>query len=198
MIHFDRVPQPDDFDTKAVAPGMKWLEKHQDARRPKDLWTPFRPVLATGFRDLCAYSAMYEAVGTVDHFISFDEDRSKAYDWSNYRFAAGWINSSKQNLPSSDVLDPFDVMDGWFEVILPSLQLVLTDRIPVEFKTRAETMLVRLHLRDDERVIRQRRTWYQMYQDGEIGIAVLRRMAPLIAAAVAKQEAVDACRPARI
>ena len=47
---------------------------------------------------LCAYSAMYESVGTVDHFVSFHEDRSKAYEWGNYRYSAGWVNSSKQNV----------------------------------------------------------------------------------------------------
>src|ERR1041384_7919968 len=31
---------------------------------------------------------MYEPVGTVDHFVSCDEDRRRAYDWANYRYAA--------------------------------------------------------------------------------------------------------------
>jgi hypothetical protein len=96
MIHFDPVPEPPTFDEKARKPGDDWLASNLNAKRPKDFWSAFRGDLATGFRDLCAYSAMYEPVGTVDHFISWNEDHSKAYDWSNYRYASGWISSRKK------------------------------------------------------------------------------------------------------
>ena len=43
----------------------------------------------------------FEPVGTVDHFMSCHEDRSKAYEWRNYRYCAAWINSSKGNRVSS-------------------------------------------------------------------------------------------------
>jgi len=130
---------------------------------------------------------MYEPVGTVDHFVSCDEDRSKAYDWSNFRFASGWINSSKNSLSSNEIFDPFQVVNGWFEILLPSLQLVATDAVPEVLRDRANFVLKRLHLRDDERVIRQRREWYRMYQEGELTLDGLSKKAPLIAAAVAKQ-----------
>jgi len=130
---------------------------------------------------------MYEPVGTVDHFVSCDEDRSKAYDWSNFRFASGWINSSKNSLSSNEIFDPFQVVNGWFEILLPSLQLVATDAVPEVLRDRANFVLKRLHLRDDERVIRQRREWYRMYQEGELTLDGLSKKAPLIAAAVVKQ-----------
>jgi hypothetical protein len=81
----------------------------------------------------------------------------------------------------------FLVEDDWFEILLPSLQLVLTDAVPPEERTRAEFTLQRLHLRDDERVIRQRQQWYQLYLDGEITLTGLERNAPLIARAIKKQ-----------
>jgi hypothetical protein len=130
---------------------------------------------------------MYEPVGTVDHYLSCHEHRERAYDWSNFRFASQWINSSKRSADDA-VLDPFEVEDDWFEILLPSLQLVVTDRVPPEQRTRAEHTLRRLHLRDDERVIRQRAEWYRMYTDGEINLEGLRRKAPLIAWAVVKQQ----------
>ena len=132
---------------------------------------------------------MYEPVGTVDHFVSCEEDRTRSYDWANYRYAAGWINSSKQALRSHELVDPFAVESGWFELLLPSLQLVITDRVPAAWRERAERMLVRLHLGHDERVVRQRREWYRMYQEGELTLDGLARKAPLIAAAVRKHEA---------
>ena len=129
---------------------------------------------------------MYEPVGTVDHYLSCDNPASRhlAYEWDNYRFASGWINSSKQTA-DANVLDPFEVADGWFSLLLPSLQLVLMEEnIPIDQLERARYTLERLHLRDDERVIRQWREWYRMYQDGEITLDGLERKAPLIARAV--------------
>ena len=42
--------------------------------------------------------------------------------------------------------------------------------------------------KNDERVIRQRREWYRMYQDGELTLEGLRAKAPLIAAAIDKTD----------
>jgi hypothetical protein len=189
MIHFLPVPKPADFTTKVEAPGNAWPKTHPNAKRPKDFWSPFKGALQEGFSHLCAYSAMYEPVGTVDHFVSCHEDRWRAYEWANYRYAAGWINSSKQNVRSDRILDPYEVQDDWFQLILPSLQLVLTDKVPPTKRDQAEFVLRRLRLRDDERVIRQRREWYRMYQDGEITLEGLARKAPLIARAVARANA---------
>lgn len=184
MIRFEAVPKPEGFAATVEQPGATWLGNNPDAKRPRDLWSPFKAILADGFRSLCAYSAMYEPVGTVDHFVSWHEDKSKAYEWENYRYSAGWINSSKKSLESAKIFDPFDVEDGWFEIILPSLQLVVSDAIPDEHVARAEYVLERLHLRDDERVLRQRRAWYRMYQEDELSLEGLRTKAPLIARAV--------------
>ena len=187
MIRFERVPEPPTFDQKARKPGRQWLQDHPDAQRPRDYWTPFKPDLANGFHDLCGYSAMWVPAGTVDHYISFRAERLLAYEWDNYRHAAGWVNSSKQ-CADDLVLDPFEVEDGWFEILLPSLQLVVTDAAPAELRARAEYTLARLHLRDDERVIRQRREWYRMHCDGELTLEGLRTKAPLIARAIDKQQ----------
>ena len=183
MIHFVRVPEPQAFRDQAAVPGMRWLTEHPEGR-PPPLWRDFREHLADGFRNLCAYSAMYEPVGTVDHWVSIHEDRSRAYDWTNYRFASSWMNACKSGAMSSELLDPFVVRDGWFEILLPSLQLVVTQAVPEESRGRAEHVLNRLRLRDDERLLRQRREWHRMYQDGELSLEGLAGKAPLIATAV--------------
>ncbi len=184
MIYFDPVSEPPDFDSKARQPGKAWLAANPPPKRPRDYWSDFRPALADCFHNLCAYSVMYIPEGTVDHFVSCHEDRSKAYDWENYRYCAGWINASKGNTPADKMLDPFVVETGWFEIDLPSLQLRVADTIPPEVRERAEFVLERLHLRDDERVLRQREGWYALYQEGNLTLAGLEKLAPLIAAAV--------------
>ena len=114
------------------------------------------------------------------------KDRSLAYAWDKYRFCSGWINQSKSKLPSDCLLDPYDVGLGWFEILLPSLQLRVSDEAPSEVRERAEFMIRKLHLRDDERAIRVRRSWLELYERGDLTLDGLRDRAPLIAAAVAK------------
>ena len=185
MIRVTPPQEPGNFDAECRQPGNSWLAAHSTGR-PRDYWTPFKGQLADGFGQRCGYSAMYEPVGTVDHYRSAKQQRSLAYEWSNYRFSAQWINSSKQTADNA-VLDPFEVQDDWFEILLPSLQLVLNEAaIPAGQLAKARLTLEKLHLRDDERVIRQRREWYRMYQAGELTLAGLRKKAPQIARAVEK------------
>ncbi|MBD2569292.1 hypothetical protein [Anabaena lutea] len=189
MLKFNPPPEPQDFDVKARQPGNNWLAKSIDPKkRPRDYWSNFKSDLADGFSNLCAYSAMYEPVGTVDHFLCCENHRHLAYEWSNYRFASGWINSSKGTL-DDQLLDPFEVEDDWFEILLPSLQLVITNTVPPEERQKAEFTLQRLHLRDDERVLRQRQEWYKLYIDDDLTLTGLEKKAPLIARAIKKQQA---------
>ncbi|MFB2920359.1 MULTISPECIES: hypothetical protein [Aerosakkonema] len=187
MIRFNPPSEPPEFDQKARQPGNNWLAKNPNNLRPRDYWSPFKSNLADGFGNLCGYSVMYEPVGTVDHYLSCENYPNLAYEWSNYRFASAWINSSKRTL-DDQVLDPFQVGEDWFEIILPSLQLVLTNKVPPAERQRAEFTLQRLRLRDDERVIRQRQQWYQLYLDGDITLEGLEKKAPLIARAIRKQQ----------
>lgn len=183
-------PEPEDFDAKCRQKGLAWLQRNPQGtrkqKRPTDYWSPFRPVLADRFANLCAYGAMHEPVGTVDHFQPIKADETLAYEWRNYRYASGWLNSSKSKCAA--VLDPFDVQPGWFEVLLPSLQLVARkDRIPEALHPLVDETLKRLHLCDDERIVRQRRQWLKMYEEGHLDLAGLQELAPLIAEAVRTQ-----------
>lgn len=195
MIEIDRqrLAEPADFDAQCRQKGLQWLAAHPKATRkaktrPRDYWSPFKPQLADAFCDLCAYGAMYEPVGTVDHFEPVDANEARAYDWDNYRFASAWINSSKNKRTA--VLDPLWVQQGWFEVLLPSLQLVMVHKkVPAHLQALAEQTLTDLHLRDDERVVRQRRAWLRRYEEGKLTLDRLWEVAPLIAAAVENRAA---------
>lgn len=124
------IPEPYDFDDDCRKKGLAWLKKNPNCKRPKDFWSPFRHALADGFSDRCGYSAMWISSGTVDHFVSIHADQTLAYEWSNYRYVEGWINGSKNKCNETEILDPFDVENGWFEILLPSLQLVVSDSLP--------------------------------------------------------------------
>jgi hypothetical protein len=182
--------EPADFDKQVRKPGRAWLREHRGStRRPPAYWRRCHAQLAAAFEERCAYTAMFlGAPGTADHFVSIEENRNLAYEWSNYRYAAGWINSRKQSLRSEDLLDPFHVGNGWFELLLPSLQLQVSARCPTQRRTLAENTLKALGLRDDERVLRYRRQWLAEYESGEIDLDYLAKKAPLIAEAVHRWE----------
>ena len=124
----------------------------------------------------------------MDHFLSVKSRPDLTYEWSNYRFAAHELNACKKNADAA-VLDPYEVGAGWFEIRLPSLQLLATDLVPKALRAKAEYTLVRLGLRDGERVLRARRRWLELYEKGELTFEGLLRCAPLIAQAVRVQKA---------
>ena len=187
MIPVAKVKKPKDFDKTVKTPGDKWLKENPLASRAQPLWTAYTSILADGFSKLCGYAAMHDPTGgTVDHYLSFKNHRRLAYDWGNYRFASATLNSSKRNADDA-VLDPYEVGEGWFEIELPSLQMRLTKEVPAACRAKAEFTLERLGLRDGERAIRWRQSWYRLYLSGELTLEGLRQMAPLIALAVEKQ-----------
>jgi hypothetical protein len=124
--------------------------------------------------------------GQVDHFIPVAVFKAEAkhhlaYEWSNFRYGEGTLNQRKA---TARVLDPYDVQDDWFRVLLPSLQLILTDKVPDRIRALAEFTLERLGLRDHEVVVRYRREWFRMYQEGRLSLDGLQEVAPLVARAV--------------
>jgi hypothetical protein len=180
------IPVPAEFEQRCRQAGNTWLIAHPSEARPRDYWSPFRHALADGFGNRCGYGGMWISSGTVDHFVSCDEDRQQSYEWSNYRYVEGWINSSKRAQRSVDLLDPFEVQAGWFEVDLPSLQMRLTAQVPDAVLARAQHTLTRLPLRDDERILRTRRAWLEAYERGA-PLDLIRDKAPLIAEAIVRQ-----------
>lgn len=187
VIPVGKTPKPAQFDEKARTPGNQWLaENSTSTKRPPAYWNKFTADLRNGFKGLCGYAAMLDPTGgTVDHYLSYKNHRQLAYEWDNYRFASGTLNSSKKNADDT-VLDPCQVQAGWFEILLPSLQMQVTDAVPAALRAKAEYTLKRLQLRDGERIIRWRQSWYEMYKDGQLTLDGLRQVAPLIADAVKK------------
>ncbi|MCY1017767.1 hypothetical protein [Pyxidicoccus sp. MSG2] len=190
MVRCIPADEPADFDAQVRRPGARWLrENPRHPGRPPALWRAFNAELAEAFEQRCAYTAMFlGAPGTADHFVSLEEDRGQTYEWSNLRYSAAWLNSRKQALKSSQLLDPFEVRQGWFELLLPSLQLQVSSLCPPKHRKRAEDTLRLLGLDHDERVVRYRRQWLREYEQGEISLRYLERKAPLVAQAVRRWE----------
>ena len=198
MIRVAPPPEPPTFDAQCRNLGNTWLATHATGRL-RDFWTPFQPDLATGFTNRCGYKALWDLAGTVDHYLSCNNHRTESYQWANYRYASGSINSSKGTHDAA-ILDPFQVQDDWFVVDLLTMQLLPTAAIPPHERARADFTLLQLKLRHGTKVKRQRRVWYEMFKQGVFGaasaaIANLRVFAPQIAAAVENWQAANPGQP---
>ena len=187
MIRFTLSAEPPEFAERCRKRGRRWLRNNPGYDgRPCDYWSEFEPQLREAFRRLCGYCAMKIMKGNVDHFVPVSilkrrkEDR-RAYDWDNFRYVEGVLNQKKGNCI---VLDPFEVHDDWFQLLLPSMQLVLTDKVPRRLRKRAELTLKRVGLGHSEVVVRYRQEWFEMYRERKLTLEGLREVAPQIARAV--------------
>jgi len=199
MIPFSLQPEPAAFDADVRRKGLAWLQNTPGAaerRRPHPHWRPCLPDLRTAFRGLCGYAAMrIDCKGSVDHFKSWNATRATqpelAYEWSNFRFCSTWINAVKKE--DAAVLDPFVVQNGWFRIVLPTMELETTAEVPDQYRNLAQQTLDNLHLRDDEDLVDFRREWYEAYKSGDATFGLLEEWAPLVAMAV--KDLVDAGKP---
>ena len=186
MRHVKPVDEPAAFDARCRRRGRTWLKANPKYQRPRDYWSEFEPELRDAFSQLCGYCVMATMRCQVDHFIPVavlkqrNEDE-RAYEWTNFRYGEGVLNQRKS---SHIVLDPFKVRDNWFEILLPSLQLILTSEVPDRQRKLAEFTIKRLGLRDSEVVLRYRQKFFEMYRDGKLTLEGLEDLAPLIAGAI--------------
>lgn len=182
MIPVARVAEPEGFHAQVRLRGEAWRAEHPAVRELRPYWIEFLPQLREGFGKRCGYAAMWVPDGTVDHFRSQRDRPDLAYEWGNLRFASSLMNASKK---AREVLDPYEVGPDWFEVLLPSMEMVARfERIPAARHALVRATLASLPLVHDERIVRQRSEWYRQFRRGGVTLEGLRDFAPLIAEAV--------------
>jgi hypothetical protein len=191
MIRVEKQPEPDQFDAHCRAPGNAWLTAHPDQHQcAPPYWTEFKPHLRQAFGERCAWLAMWIAGGTVDHFHAQRDFPEQIYEWSNFRYSDSEINSAKKPAWEGRLLDPFEVDDGWFEILLPSCQLrILEQLVPEAMRERVRFTVSSLRLDHGEKVVDLRRHWLEQYESQSMTIEALERHAPLVARAVRKRDA---------
>lgn len=190
-----RENEPPFFHLNCREPGAAWLAAHpeKDPHEQSEWWSQFQPNLARHFAYRCGWLATcIEIDGIVEHWLSCgprngtpSPHRLLAFEWTNYRYATGVINSLKGTL-DDQIMDPCEVRDGWFEVLLPSFELSVTGDIPDALKEKARTTIKVLQLRRHKAQFTRWR-WYQRYwNNGNPDLPALQRDAPLVAAAISK------------
>lgn len=132
-------------------------------------WTRAMPALYAAYGGYCAYHARYVKRidnPTTDHFMALKSGTGNlpalmlAYTWSNYRLAGLQINAIKAAL--SDVLDPFEIGEGWFALNLGNFKTVVGPQAPEDQVEAIQTTITRLHL-DRGVIVESRRQMAQEY-----------------------------------
>lgn len=211
MIHVALADEPDDFDAKVRQPGLsaigELVGEQPTLRRPgprraqvasrreeipaskfPDFWTRAVNDLMTAYHRICAYVACYiepvTGMPTVDHMIPKSQGWDQVYEWSNFRLACSRMNSRKNDAP--DVLDPFEVETGWFELEVVSFQLKPSAGVDAPTRRRITDTITRLGLNDQEcRDLREE--YVTSYWGGAIPLNSLTRRAPFIAMELRRQ-----------
>jgi hypothetical protein len=92
------------------------------------------------------------------------------------------LNSRKNEF--GDVLDPFEIVDGWFQLELLGFQVVPAPDLPADIRTRVEETIERLGL-NDFRTSRERDA--ENYWARRISLAVLIEESPFVAKELRRQ-----------
>lgn len=219
MIRVTPAPEPASFDghvrqrgAAAVARllgqavGGRGRRPAKTYARPEDIpadrfparWTEARKSdgesalddLMSAYGQFCAYLGLYleRATGspTVDHYVPKQRNWQLVYEWSNYRLSASGVNGAKGLV---DVVDPFAVQPGWFELDLATFFVqagALVSGLPEVERMRIERTLPMLNLRQ---CVKQRGEYITLYRRGEIDWREVERRAPFIAYEMRRQGA---------
>ena len=187
VIRVQPKPEPPDFDEKVRQPGLR-AQQEAPPRTPP-LWRDeclFQ--LWEAYEGICSYLCVFIPQGSgarsVDHFVPKSRRPDLLYEWSNYRLACSLMNSRKGQF--EDVLDPFEIEDGWFVLDLSFLQVLPNPDLDEETRRGVQATIDRLDLNDNE-CLQARANDYDAYLRNEISLDLLKRWSPFVAREMGRQ-----------
>lgn len=113
--------------------------------------------------------------GAVEHFAPKSALSGRAYEWNNYRLATDKMNSRKGVF--DDVLDPFEIEEGWFRLELITGRIYPNGLLPEQHAV--QSTIARLKL-DDGKCSAVRRAWLEDYVKGDISAVFMKRKFPCV------------------
>lgn len=199
MIRIQPAPEPPTFDALIRVPGAAFLAKTPRPTskqfRSHSYWTRSIPDLRSAYSSICAYCChrIHADVGvdTVDHYWPKVPHPDRAYEWSNYRLVSSRLNNRKST--KDDVLDPFEIENGWFVIDFPSLLVKPGQGLQADVRDKVLRSINRVKLNDASTCLKERFTYVNDFC--ELGRPffdlVIRRDAPFLAAEILRQGLID-------
>ena len=173
-------------------PGQRFLRANPQPSgqlwKGKDYWRRALSDLIAAYRGICAYSASWTKRASekstpqdssIDHFIPRSAGPGGAYEWSNFRLSRSRINSLKGD--HQDVIDPFSLAAGWFQLDFRTFRLVPNPSLPQGDRVRVLNTIARLGLNSDQDYVKERVRAIRAYCVGAATLEQLRRRYPFIA-----------------
>ena len=211
MIPVKPAPEPTDFDRTVRQPGLRAIaelvgeapQRHagkafDQVADSRDMIPPasFPPYwrgaldgLQAAYDRVCAYLCVRISTDpSVDHYVAKSRRWDLVYEWSNYRLACAAMNSYKGEY--GDVLDPFELQDGWFALELVEFQVVPGAGLADSDADRVQATIRRLRL-NVPRFCRIRAEFAEARWSGAITDAYLARHSPFVARELHRQGRVD-------
>lgn len=175
MIPVTPAAEPGEFDAKVRQKGQDAIaeligqkpspprpgpRRQKVAERPEliaadkfpPFWRDVLPEMLNSYRRICAYLSLYIPHGTgsptVDHVLPKSRRWDLVYEWSNYRLACALMNSCKNDL--EDVLDPFEIKNGWFALDLVEFQVKPGREVTDEQRSAITNTIIKLRLNANE------------------------------------------------
>lgn len=182
------------IEATAKRPGPRITKRVDDIRdlepeilRQYDYWTRAIEALHAAYGGVCSYSCFYVDLlhlPTVDHFVALTKTQLEdAYEWENYRLACSLMNACKRDFP--DVLDPFEVQDGWFVLDIDTLEIKPGEGLAPIIDDRVRETIRRLQLNGRDCLLARTRYfdlyWNPPNPNQPIPLWFLERQAPFLA-----------------
>lgn len=190
MIRVEPQPEPPGFDRLVRQPGQRALAESAEVLPP--YWRECITDLYDAYHGICAYLCVIIPRGTgaksVDHLAPKSKRRELSYEWHNYRLVCARMNARKRDF--EDVLDPFEIRDGWFVLEFSFLQVLPTPDLDEPARGLVQATIDRLDLNDEE-CIRARSMYYDAYIEGGLTFAWLEQWSPFVARELKRQERVS-------
>ena len=142
----------------------------------------------TRYHEICAYSCfrIHRVTGarSADHFAAKSRHYRRAYEWSNYRLCCSRLNARKNVV--SEILDPFKIEAGWFQLELVGFQVYPDRSRPRTLQARIQHTIDRLGLNGFD-FRRDRTEDAEQYWSKNVSLTVLKQESPFVAAELKRQ-----------
>ena len=207
MIPVTPAAEPADFERTVRQPGLRAIAElvgeasQRGAGKPFDqvaesknmipaasfspYWREALDDLQAAYDRVCAYLCVRISTDpSVDHYVAKSRRGDLVYEWSNYRLACAAMNSYKGEY--GDVLDPFELQDGWCALELVEFQVVPGAGLADSDVDLVQATIRRLHL-NVPRFCRIRAEFAEARWSGEITDEYLARHSPFVARELSRQ-----------
>ncbi len=214
MIRVEKAKEPPSFDELVRKKGLAALreltgktplrtrpgpKRKKVAKRIRDIpakvlppyWTDALPLMLEAYDRTCAFAALriehVTGAPTVEHYKPKSRHPAEAYEWDNYRLVCHLLNSRKCDF--CDVIDPFEVQEGWFALDLVSFACVPGPKATGVVLEEVEDTIQRLGLDGPEykAAIEER---YTQWFNKDVTFKHLQRWAPFLARELLRQKKV--------